>query len=91
MIFDIGILKVPVILIGIKFFIMVVDICEKSCKKTGQREKQTKQRKEKRRKKNRRHNEMSANIGGGEITSKKQPANYFIAIQVANPEVQFTF
>lgn len=63
---------------------MIADLCEKSCKKPVQ------ERKEMEKKKDSLHDETSADVDAEEASTKRQLPNYFIAIQVRNPEVQFT-
>ena len=68
---------------------MIADLCEKLCESVVQGETQTKQRKQKKKKKHGTHNETSAGIDDEETCAKKKPPNYFVAIQVSNPEVQY--
>ncbi|KAI0219263.1 A-kinase anchor protein 7 [Lamellibrachia satsuma] len=57
------------------------NLCEKSCKKPVQ------ERKEMEKKKDSLHDETSADVDAEEASTKRQLPNYFIAIQVRNPEV----
>ena len=74
---------------------MIADLCEKSCKKPVEERKEmekkpVEERKETEKKKDSLHDETSADVDAEEASTKRQLPNYFIAIQVRNPEVQFT-